>query len=144
MNSEPLKNIGLTLRKRNGAAKTTRATAKNRKKPQREALEAASGHPGTRQGAEAPDDSCPLRSTLVVANIDVGFGNALFIRGQGDGLSWDKGTPLACMESSVWVWSSETLNQPAVFKLLLNDQRWSHGENLTVRAGEHLEVKPLF
>jgi hypothetical protein len=44
--------------------------------------------------------------TVVQAKIDVGFGNSIFIRGQGAGLSWDKGLPLTCIEGSAWVWST--------------------------------------
>ncbi|HXP60188.1 MAG TPA: hypothetical protein VN829_06830, partial [Dongiaceae bacterium] len=40
--------------------------------------------------------------TEVVARVDVGFGNTLFIRGQGNGLSWERGTRLACAGPSTW------------------------------------------
>lgn len=32
-------------------------------------------------------------TTKIVALIDVGFGNTLYIRGEGPGLSWEKGIP---------------------------------------------------
>jgi hypothetical protein len=82
--------------------------------------------------------------TEVHANIDVGFGNALFIRGEGDSLSWDKGVPLKCVGPDLWRWSTESADQRLVFKLLLNDQVWSKGADWTLDAGDQLEVVPNF
>src|SRR5215213_8603318 len=53
----------------------------------------------------------------IEAKIDVGFGNALFLRGEGTGLSWNQGVPLTCVDGSTWKWSGEISNQ-AKFKLL--------------------------
>jgi hypothetical protein len=91
---------------------------------------------------EAREVAAPV--TEVAAKIDVGFGNQVFIRGQGDGLSWDKGTPLRCKDASTWVWSSRQARDRVVFKLLLNDQVWAQGEDLTIEAGRKLETAPLF
>jgi hypothetical protein len=82
--------------------------------------------------------------TAVAAKIDVGFGNTLFIRGQGDGLSWEQGTPLHCVEASTWLWATTGAKDKVVFKLLLNDQVWAQGEDLTVEAGKRIEVVPSF
>ncbi len=96
------------------------------------------------QGVATPVCADQSQITSVLARVDVGFGNALFIRGQGDGLNWDKGIPLACVDHSTWIWSTESAKQPVEFKLLLNDELWAQGENLAVAAGEHLEVLPVF
>jgi hypothetical protein len=82
--------------------------------------------------------------TSVAAKIDVGFGNALFIRGQGPGLSWETGTPLKCRDGSIWVWSADNGKEKIEFKLLLNDQVWAEGDNITIAAGEKIEVVPRF
>ena len=82
--------------------------------------------------------------TEVKAKLDVGWGNTLFIRGQGDGLSWDKGTPLLCADSSTWIWSTRRAGSRIVFKLLLNDQLWAAGADTIVQPGQHLEVVPTF
>jgi hypothetical protein len=84
------------------------------------------------------------RFTVVEARIDVGMGNALFIRGEGDGLSWDKGQPLACMNASTWVWHSAQARDRIVFKLLVNDQLWAKGVDLVLEAGRKLEFVPAF
>jgi hypothetical protein len=82
--------------------------------------------------------------TAVEAKIDVGFGNLLYIRGQGDGLNWDEGKPLQCVAPNIWVWSTTRATGKVVFKLLINDQVWSQGEDWTVRAGEKAKVVPAF
>jgi hypothetical protein len=82
--------------------------------------------------------------TTVAAKIDVGLGNTLFIRGQGDGLNWEQGTPLHCAGPSTWLWTTKGAKEKVVFKLLLNDQVWSQGEDLTVEAGKRVEVVPVF
>jgi hypothetical protein len=82
--------------------------------------------------------------TQIRANIDVGFGNTLFIRGQGDGLSWDKGMPLECVAPSTWVWSTTEAQETVVFKLLLNDEVWAQGQDWSVAGGGSLELTPVF
>ena len=93
----------------------------------------------------APAKVAPAQTvTSVQARIDVGFGNALFIRGEGSGLSWNKGVLMQCAEPATWVWSSTNSHSPVVFKLLLNDQVWTAGENLTLQPGQRAEIVPAF
>ncbi len=101
----------------------------------------AAGSPTSKQET-APDSTEPL--TEVAAKIDVGFGNQLYIRGQGGGLSWDRGMPLQCASASTWIWFSERTKGPITFKLLLNDQVWANGEDLVVAAGQRIETVPQF
>ncbi len=100
--------------------------------------------PAQQEAKETPiaRQSDPI--TLVEAKIDVGLGNAVFIRGQGDGLSWDAGQPLTCRDASTWVWSSKQAKDSLTFKLLLNDQIWAHGEDVVVQAGSRIELAPRF
>jgi hypothetical protein len=81
--------------------------------------------------------------TVIEARIDVGFGNNLFVRGEGPGLSWEKGTPLKCVAPSTWQWSSEAA-APLKCKLLLNDSVWMSGEDLVITPGKRIEVTPAF
>ena len=82
--------------------------------------------------------------TVVHAKIDVGLGNKVFIRGQGNGLTWLEGVPLDCVDGTTWVWSTRQAKEKVVFKLLLNDQVWAKGEDVVVEAGRKIEVVPLF
>jgi len=79
----------------------------------------------------------------IEAKIDVGFGNALFLRGQGAGLTWERGVPLACVDGKTWRWSQKA-SAPITFKVLLNDQVWSAGDDLVVAPGQKVEVSPIF
>jgi hypothetical protein len=83
-------------------------------------------------------------TATITVRIDVGFGNCLFIRGEGEGLNWDKGQPLVCMDGFTWTWSCRPAKEPVTFKLLINDQVWSRGENYEVAAGGQIEVEPGF
>lgn len=85
----------------------------------------------------------PVAPITIEAKIDVGFGNRLFLRGQGEGLSWDRGTPLECVDSKTWrliVPSKDKLQ----FKLLINDSVWAKGEDVVVPPGKRVELAPAF
>lgn len=82
-------------------------------------------------------------NTTIEAKIDVGFGNRLFLRGQGEGLSWDHGIPLECVDSQTWrliVPAKDKLQ----FKLLINDSVWAKGEDVVVPPGKRVELVPAF
>ncbi len=84
------------------------------------------------------------RSTVTIeAKIDVGFGNALFLRGEGLGLSWERGLPLMCVDGTTWKWTAET-EEAMKFKLLINDAVWSKGEDLVAAPGQRLQIAPSF
>lgn len=83
------------------------------------------------------------KPVTIEAKIDVGFGNMLYLRGEGLGLSWTKGVPLTCVDGKTWKWSAEASEQ-LKFKLLLNDQVWSQGEDLIAAPGQTVEIAPAF
>ena len=100
------------------------------------------------QSASPKAPSMPTRqngnkTVTIEANIDVGFGNMLYLRGEGRGLSWNQGIPLTCVDSSTWKWSGE-VSDAVKFKLLLNDSIWSKGEDLVVSPGQKMRVSPAF
>jgi len=85
--------------------------------------------------------------TVIVAKYDVGFGNSLYIRGEGPGINWDTGVLMKNVENDVWVWTTNEMTEGVVsFKFLLNDDtdKWSTGENLSASAGETTTVSPSF
>ncbi len=81
--------------------------------------------------------------TIITAHIDVGFGNTLYIRGDGPGLSWEKGVPLDCLSDDKWSIAIEHA-EPFVFKVLLNDLTWSAGDDYTAAPGAILDFTPVF
>ena len=84
-------------------------------------------------------------STIVIAaKIDVGFGNLLYLRGDGPGLNWTKGLPLQNLASDLWTVALEGASAPIRFKFLLNDESWSNGEDYLAEPGSTLTLTPLF
>jgi len=81
--------------------------------------------------------------TTIEAHIDVGFGNQLFVRGQGAGLSWDKGVPLKNLDAETWQWSAAASDK-LTFKLLLNDAVWAQGADVIVAPGQKVQITPSF
>lgn len=81
--------------------------------------------------------------TTIDVKLDVGFGNAVFLRGHGGGLTWERGLPLVCVDSKTWRWSG-VAKDPITFKLLINDKIWSAGNDLMIAPGQKLEVAPEF
>ncbi len=82
--------------------------------------------------------------TTISAKIDIGFGNTLFLRGVGPGLSWDKGIPLANIDEDVWTVALPESARPVTFKFLVNDLTWSTGEDYVVESGSISLVTPSF
>jgi hypothetical protein len=82
--------------------------------------------------------------TAVTAQIDIGFGNTLFIRGEGPGLTWNKGLPLKNAGSSEWTISLPRATRPIIFKFLINDEVWSTGEDYKADPGALVVLQPGF
>lgn len=83
-------------------------------------------------------------ATTITAQIDVGFGNILHVRGEGPGLSWDKGVPMECVADNRWQIVLAEFARPIVFKLLVNDLSWSTGEDYTAAPGSSVNLTPAF
>ena len=92
----------------------------------------------------APTKKSAKKVTRIVANVDVGWGNLLYIRGEGAGLSWDQGVPMICNNDTEWHWIAETEAGPISFKFLINDEKWALGENVTINAGDVHISDPIF
>lgn len=86
----------------------------------------------------------PRPRTVINARTDVGFGNTLFIRGDGPGLNWEKGAPLDCIASDHWKIELEAGSRPVVFKLLINDEQWNSGPDYTAEVSSTATVHPEF
>ena len=82
--------------------------------------------------------------TVITASIDVGFGNALYIRGEGAGLSWETGVLLECAKADCWSITLPETSKPIICKFLINDLTWSAGPDYTVVPGKKTVVTPTF
>jgi hypothetical protein len=82
--------------------------------------------------------------TIITARIDIGFGNTLYLRGEGAGLSWDRGTLMNCVADNCWSLPLPESGRPVIFKFLVNDLSWSAGQDYTVASGDTLATTPMF
>jgi hypothetical protein len=83
-------------------------------------------------------------ATIIFAKIDIGFGNHLYIRGEGPGMSWDHGMAMDCVGTGLWTTSVKNAATPVVFKLLVNDLSWSTGPDFVAEPGQSLTIDPSF
>ena len=83
------------------------------------------------------------RVTLV-AKVDVGFGNVLYVRGDEPFLHWGKGTALGNVSGDKWEIVLTGIDRPFDFKFLVNDSGWSMGENYTASPGDTVTLSPSF
>jgi hypothetical protein len=96
----------------------------------------------------APEPVKPIESkpvvTTIAARIDVGFGNALFLRGEGPGLNWEKGVEMNCVANDLWHITLPESASGYTFKFLLNDSTWSKGADFTATCGANVTLTPEF
>jgi hypothetical protein len=82
--------------------------------------------------------------TTICAQIDVGFGNSLYLRGEGPGLSWDRGVLMDCVGDDRWSIVLRESARPVACKFLVNDSVWSTGEDYIAKSGVTTAFTPLF
>ncbi len=107
--------------------------------PKAPAAPAVKPHP-----APAKKAAVKTTSTKITAKIDVGFGNTLYVRGEGPGLSWDRGLAMDCIGDNEWTVTISDATVPVVFKFLLNDLTWCVGNDYTAEPGQGVTVEPSF
>lgn len=83
-------------------------------------------------------------ATFISAQIDIGFGNHLTIRGSGPGLSWDTGAVMENVGHSLWTISIKKASKPVLFKVLVNDLTWSAGTDYVAEPGQSITIYPSF
>jgi hypothetical protein len=80
--------------------------------------------------------------TVIQANVDVGFGNSLYVRGEGPGLSWERGVAMDCVRNDLWAHTIEAAAKPIIFKFLVNDETWCTGDDYVVEPGNKITLVP--
>jgi hypothetical protein len=85
--------------------------------PAQDAPAASAGAPEASEPAVSADGA-----TRLVVTAYIGIGNRLFIRGEGPGLSWEKGVPLAFVSIGKWRWETNDAAAAVRFKLYKNDE----------------------
>ena len=118
----------------------------NVKTPKTTKAPAAPRRPAAKPVQKAPAKKAAIKTTIttITAKIDVGFGNAIYVRGDGPGLSWDKGLVMDCAADDEWTITISDAVKPVVFKLLMNDLTWCAGNDYLVEPGGKITIEPTF
>jgi hypothetical protein len=86
-------------------------------------LEAAPSDDSNSMPLEVPEPAVSADgATRLVVTAYIGIGNRLFIRGDGPGLSEDKGVPLTFVSIGKWRWETNDATSTVRFRLYKNDQ----------------------
>ena len=83
-------------------------------------------------------------ATRLLVTAYIGIGNKLYIRGDGPGLSWDKGVPMKFVSIGKWGWATDEATGPVACKLYKNDETAALSGEIFVEPGQHVEVTALF
>lgn len=83
-------------------------------------------------------------ATRLLVTAYIGIGNKLYIRGDGPGLSWDKGVPMKFVSIGKWGWATDEATGPVACKLYKNDETAALSGEVFLEPGQHIEVTALF
>ena len=122
------------------------ATPAKKSAPAAEFDQTASAEAPSREGIEIGENVISSdRATRLLVTAYIGIGNRLFIRGEGPGLSWDKGVPLQFVSIGKWRWETNDAATAVKFKLFKNDEIECGSLGSQSLAPEHqLEVTATF
>lgn len=68
----------------------------------------------------------------------------LYLRGEGPGLDWTRGTKLKAQEADEWIWETDEPFQTGEFKVLINDKTYELGSNHRLYPGASIRINPKF
>lgn len=82
--------------------------------------------------------------TRIIVKYDVGFNNAIYLRGEGANLNWNHGVILKNIKADEWCWETDLLFNKCEFKVLINDRQYELGENHKLQCGTSYVYTPSF
>jgi len=88
-----------------------------------------------------------INKTRILARYDVGFGNKLFVRGEGSPLlNWNRGMEMVCIQGpDLWALELEGSDFTNLkYKILINDAYWEKSNDHEIKTGQQQETKPIF
>lgn len=149
--SAPKKNTSKSIKSPAPATKSVAAKPAAKKKTAAVTVKATAESP-VAMLAPAPAPAAPAVKavaskpivTTITARVDVGFGNALYLRGEGPGLSWDKGILMTCVQPDLWQIVLAESARAYTFKFLVNDLTWSAGPDFSAACGTSVTLVPEF
>jgi hypothetical protein len=95
------------------------------------------------EGRPAATPSTDGHTRLTVVSY-IGIGNKLYLRGEGPGLSWDKGVPLQFVSIGRWRWETGDATAPVTCKIYKNDKLEAPLGTLALAPGTEQEVTAAF
>ena len=114
-------------------------------------LDLADVSPNNEYSQPSPEDDAPAPAvsadglTRLLVTAYIGIGNKLFVRGDGPGLSWEKGAPLQFVSIGKWRWETADAVEPLTLQLYKNDeQACASPAELTLAPGHQQEVRANF
>jgi hypothetical protein len=84
------------------------------------------------------------KGTTLIANLLIGIGNKPYVRGEGPGLSPDKGIPMEFVEIGKWRWTTGEATGPVTCSILKNDTVAAEGDPIVIEPGQTIEIHPSF
>ena len=98
---------------------------------------------------DQPEDELAIKqnedgATRLIVGAFIGISNKLFIRGEGPGLDWDKGTPMELVGIGKWEWKTYDASSAIKCKVLINDEQWTDSENITIEPNTTVETTASF
>lgn len=133
------------------AAKKTVAPAKSKSVVKKTAVKKTSAPKKATPKSTAPTKKktaakkkAPVSKTIITAKIDIDFGNTLYLRGDGPGLSWDVGVPMNSVSADEWSVTLSGATSQIIFKFLVNDISWNVGDDYVVDPGSDVTLAPAF
>jgi endonuclease/exonuclease/phosphatase family metal-dependent hydrolase len=102
-----------------------------------------SDHPGVLVTL-SPRPAPSVALTRLVAQVDVGFGRWVAVRGDPGPLSWDRGSWAVPVAADRWEWVSTELDAPFAFKALRDDVAWETGPDHAGTPGDVTTFAPTF
>jgi len=84
------------------------------------------------------------KQTAVIAQVLIGIGNKPYIRGEGPGLSTEKGVPMDFVEIGKWQWIADDPTQPVRCQIYKNDETPAEGGMMELEPGQKRILSPRF
>lgn len=85
-----------------------------------------------------------LGQTRITVHALIGIGNKPYVRGDGPGMSWERGIVMDFIEIGKWEWKTMRAQQPFTFQVWLNDEKPAEGEPQKIQPGTAFSISPRF
>lgn len=94
---------------------------------------------------ESSTNSEKTTENSVIVSKLMGIGNKPFLRGNGGGLSWEKGVEMEFHEIGKWTWSAPAdLSEPVELQIYRNDEDADRKGKHVLQPGQQIEITPEF